>query len=70
MIRRLTTERTAIVIVHLLLFALASRVAIDPDMWWQLRLGQQIVETGDFIYADNFSHTQTGKLHKYHSGPA
>ncbi len=70
MIRRLTTERAAIVIVHLLLFALASRVAIDPDMWWQLRMGEQIVETGDFIYADSFSHTQTGKLHKYHGGLA
>lgn len=64
---RLTTERAAIVIAHLLLFAMASRVAIDTDMWWSLRLGQQIVETGDFIYADSFSHTHAGKLHLNHS---
>ena len=70
MLRRLTTERAAIVIAHLLLFAMASRVAVDPDMWWHLRLGQQIVESGDFIYADSFSHTQIGKLHKNHSGLA
>ncbi len=69
-LRRLTTERAAIVILHLLLFALASRVAVDPDMWWHLRLGQQIVASGDFIYADSFSHTQAGKLHKNHSGLA
>lgn len=70
MLSRLTTERAAIVIVHLLLFAMAIRFAIDPDMWWQLRLGQQIVETGEIIYADNFSHTQFGKLHRNHSGLA
>ena len=69
-IRRLTTERAAIVIVHLLLFAMASRVAIDSDMWWHLRLGQQIVETGNIVYADNFSHTQIGRLHRNQSGLA
>ena len=70
MIRRLTIERAAIVIVHLLLFAMASRVAIDSDMWWHLRLGQQIVETGNIVYADSFSHTQIGRLHQNQSGLA
>ena len=70
MIRGLTTERAALVIVHLLLFALASRVAIDSDMWWHIRLGQLIAETGEFVYADSFSHTKTGELHKNHSGLA
>lgn len=70
MLRRLTTERAATVIVHLLLFAMASRVAIDSDMWWHLRLGQHIVATGDIVYADSFSHTQIGRLHQNHSGLA
>lgn len=69
-ISRLTTERAAIAIVHLLLFAMASRVAIDSDMWWHLRLGQQIVETGDIVYADSYSHTQVGQPHLNHSGLA
>ncbi len=70
MIRRLTTERATIVIVHLLLFAMASRVAIDSDMWWHLRLGQQIVETGNIVYVDSFSHTQVGRLHHNQNGLA
>lgn len=67
---RLTIERAANVIVHLLLFAMASRVAIDPDMWWHLRLGQHIAESGEIVYADRFSHTQTDALHLNHSGLA
>ncbi|MYD08814.1 MAG: hypothetical protein F4X02_02105 [Chloroflexi bacterium] len=68
LLSRLTVERAAIVIAHLLLFAMASRVAIDPDMWWQLRLGQQIAETGEFVSADRFSHTRTGQSRLNHSG--
>ena len=66
-LRRLTTERTAIVIVFLLLFAMASRVSVDPDMWWQIRLGEQSIETGKIVYADSFSHTHSGLVHKNHS---
>ncbi len=68
--RRLTTERTAIAIVFILLFALASRVAVDPDMWWHIRLGQQSLETGKIVYEDSFSHTRSGLVHKNHSGLA
>ncbi len=65
--RRLTTERAAVLIVFLLLFAMASRVAVDPDMWWHIRLGRQSIETGDIVYADRFSHTKMGSIHKNHS---
>ena len=68
MMRRLTTERAAIIIVHLLLIALASRVAIDPDMWWHLRLGEGILDGGKFVYADSFSHTLAGGPHKNQNG--
>ncbi len=64
---RLTTERSATAILFLLLFAMASRAAVDPDMWWHIRLGQQSVDTGHFVYADEFSHSQRGSIHKNHS---
>lgn len=63
----LTTERAAAIIVSLLLFAMATRVSVDPDMWWHLRLGEHIVETGHPIYSDVFSHSQAGALHRNHS---
>ena len=66
-LQRLTTERAAAVILFLLLFAMASRAAVDPDMWWHIRLGQQSIETGEYVYADAFSHTQRGSIHKNHS---
>ena len=67
-LRRLTTARAATVIVFLLIFAMASRVAIDSDMWWHLKVGERILETGEFVYADAFSHTRSGATHKNHSG--
>lgn len=66
-VRGLTTERAAAIIVPLLLFAMGSRVSVDPDMWWHIRLGENIVETGQPIYADMFSHSRAGELHRNHS---
>lgn len=62
----LTTERSAVVIVPILLFTMASRVSVDPDMWWHLRLGEHIVATGQPVYADIFSHSQAGEPHRNH----
>ena len=66
-IRRLTTERSATVILFLLIFAIALRVSGDTDMWWHLRSGQKIAETGQFIYPDSFSFTFDGVVHDNHS---
>ena len=66
-IRRLTTERSATVILFLLIFAIALRVSGDTDMWWHLRSGQHIAETGQFIYPDSFSFTFAGVVHNNHS---
>lgn len=68
--RRLTTERSAQIIVFLLLFAMAFRFSVDTDQWWHLRLGQQIVETGQSVYADAYSWTAAGKTHFNHSALA
>ena len=68
--RRLTTERSARVIVFLLLFAMAFRISADTDVWWHLRLGRQIVETGQAVYADFYSWTAAGTVHYNHSALA
>jgi hypothetical protein len=42
------------------LLAMTARNAVDPDLWWHLRTGQLIVETGHIPHADPFSFTRTG----------
>lgn len=42
------------------LLAMTARNAIDPDLWWHLRTGQMIVETGHVPHADPFSFTRAG----------
>ncbi|HEX2620568.1 MAG TPA: hypothetical protein VHL11_10480 [Phototrophicaceae bacterium] len=56
----LTIERTSIIILFLLLFALATRIPLDTDTWWHLRAGQWMVEHGQIISGDPFSHTAAG----------
>lgn len=58
--RRLTIERTMLVILFALLFALAARVPVDTDTWWHIRSGEYILENG-FIYSDPFSYTMQGQ---------
>ena len=66
-LNRLTAERSAIIILFLLVFAMASRISVDTDMWWHLRSGQYIAESGQFIYPDPFSHTFADVVHLNHS---
>src|SRR5262249_6148438 len=42
------------------LLAITARNAVDPDLWWHLRTGQLIVETGHVPHADPFSFTRNG----------
>jgi hypothetical protein len=42
------------------LLAMTARNATDPDLWWHLRTGQWIVETGHIPHSDPFSFTQAG----------
>lgn len=58
--RRLTIERTMLVILFALLFALAARVPVDTDTWWHIRSGEYILQNG-FIYTDPFSYTMRGQ---------
>src|SRR5271169_3880604 len=42
------------------LLAMTARNAVDPDLWWHLRTGQWIVETGHVPHSDPFSFTRAG----------
>jgi hypothetical protein len=42
------------------LLAMTARTATDPDLWWHLRTGQWIVETGHVPHSDPFSFTRGG----------
>ena len=42
------------------LLAMTARSATDPDLWWHLRTGQWIVETGHVPHTDPFSFTRAG----------
>jgi len=42
------------------LAAMTARSATDPDLWWHLRSGQWIVETGHVPHTDPFSFTRGG----------
>lgn len=64
--RRLTIERTAVIVLFMLVFALAARVPVDTDTWWHLRSGEYILNTG-FITADPFSYTMQGTSWINHS---
>ncbi len=42
------------------LSGMTARPATDPDLWWHLRTGQWIVETGHVPHSDPFSFTRAG----------
>jgi hypothetical protein len=64
--RQLTIERTAAVIIFLLLFALAVRIPADSDMWWHITSGEYTLTHG-MIHADPFSFTKAGEPWINHS---
>jgi hypothetical protein len=43
------------------LLAMTARPATDPDLWWHLRTGQWIVQTGHVPHSDPFSFTRAGQ---------
>ncbi len=64
--RSLTIERTMIIILFGLIFALAARVPVDTDTWWHIRSGEYTLTHG-MITADPFSFTMAGKPWTNHS---
>jgi len=54
------TQSAFAAILFLGLLAMTARNAVDPDLWWHLRTGQWIVETGHVPHSDPFSFTRAG----------
>lgn len=57
-------RKPQVVFAAILLFgmlAMTARNAVDPDLWWHLRTGQWIVETGHVPHSDPFSFTRAGQ---------
>ena len=58
----LRSTRTAFAAILLFgLLAMTARTATDPDLWWHLRTGQWIMETGHIPHTDPFSFTRAGQ---------
>src|SRR5689334_10832688 len=58
----LTFRRVVPVVLLAMVFVLAVRqsVSIDPDLWWHLKAGQQIIDTGSIPHTDDYSFTKQG----------
>jgi hypothetical protein len=57
-ILRLDGTRMFAGILFLGLLAMTARNAVDPDLWWHLRTGEWIMQTGHIPHADPFSFTR------------
>ncbi len=59
-IPQLTRAHTFAGILLFGLLAMTARNAVDPDLWWHLRTGEWIMETGSIPHSDPFSFTRAG----------
>jgi len=59
-IPQLSHARVFAGILLLGLLAMTARNAVDPDLWWHLRTGQWILETGKIPHSDPFSFSRAG----------
>jgi hypothetical protein len=51
----LSSRRLLVLVFMLVIFAGAVRSVTDPDFWWHLKTGQQIVESGSIPHTDIYS---------------
>jgi hypothetical protein len=58
--RAFTTRQLFEVVLVLGLFTMAARGVGDPDFWWHLRTGQQILATHSVPHIDSYSYTKFG----------
>src|SRR5690348_2533145 len=57
----LSTRRVFVIILGMGLLVMAARTGHDPDLWWHLRAGQEIVVTHHVPHQDIFSFTRYGQ---------
>ncbi|MBN1977757.1 MAG: hypothetical protein JW918_10175 [Anaerolineae bacterium] len=60
-------RRLAVAILFVALFAMAVRAPADTDTWWHLRAGQEMLESGQVLQTDLFSHTRYASTWVNHS---
>lgn len=60
--QKLTIRRIVPIVLFSMIFVLAVRqsVSIDPDLWWHLKAGQQIIDTRSVPHTDDYSFTKQG----------
>ena len=58
----LTFRKVFPIVLLSMIFVLAVRqsVSLDPDLWWHLKVGQQIVNTRSIPHTDDYSFTKQG----------
>ena len=58
----LTFRRVFPIVLLSMVFVLAVRqsVSIDPDLWWHLKAGQQMIDTRSIPHTDDYSFTKQG----------
>ena len=58
----LTFRRVFPIVLFSMIFVLAVRqsVSLDPDLWWHLKAGQQIIDTRSIPHTDDYSFTKQG----------
>lgn len=58
----LTFRRVFPIVLLSMVFVLAVRqsVSIDPDLWWHLKAGEQIIDTRSIPHTDDYSFTKQG----------
>lgn len=54
-------------ITFLAILAMALRVSVDTDTWWQLRTGETILQEGSVPKTDSYSYTRAGAEWRYPS---
>jgi hypothetical protein len=60
-------DRFVLVVVMTLIFIMAARTPIDSDMWWHLKSGEVMTETGRPLLIDLFSYTRYQSAWTNHS---
>ncbi len=59
--------RWVAVVVGVLIFLMAARTPLDSDLWWHLRTGEEILQSGKPILTDLYSFTRYGSPWINHS---
>jgi hypothetical protein len=60
-------DRLLFALALLLVFMMSARAPVDTDMWWALRVGKEIVTTGDLVRTDFITYTHAGNDWVAHS---